>query len=114
MYTEEASVDILTNIISRNFFNLINNFVNYTNFISDTWTDLNNYNDKQETVVNSSQGYAGYSVNNQDGDFIKNKGNTTSTIQDKLKYMSFFNQTLEEWGNFIVSLIKKEMLVLIY
>lgn len=142
LYTPEAAEDIFVEIMSRKFNTIAAQLINQINTLNSKWTDVQQLGDIETTkgklssnsnnqyqgegtsnnTGTDTEGYAGYSVSNQDGDFRTNKNeanastsnNSTSnntsesnqdvnvTRSDNIRYLEHFNKLLDAWAMDVV------------
>lgn len=104
----DFNVALLTSILRNNFFNWVLTYKNQFESM------IKNLGTSQEIKSVHSDGYTGFSVDNQDGDFSKRKGDTSMDTASNMTILAFLQEFEGNLFEKIWKEIANKMLVVIY
>lgn len=113
LFDQEKSVLILTMIFSRNFINMIKNSAVQTVLLDKSWLEFTNIGNDSNSS-NNQISYAGYDVQNQDGQFQTYISESRSLGKRRLEYLIYLEQSLKEPIENLIKDIQENLLKLYY
>lgn len=105
---------IYKQIFLRNFNKLLINLTNQYNLLDVKYSDIENFGDKSKQDGLNVQKAAGFDLTNEDGDFSKQTSEINNFSQNKLLYLDYFKNNVDEWAVWIIDVIKSELLRIYY
>lgn len=113
LYSEQTCTEILEMVFNNHFVDMYKSGVFETLFFNKNFYDFDNLG-QNTSSSSTTTSYAGYDIDNQEGEFVSNSFNGKNAGQDRLKYMIMLDTATKKWCYDILFEITNRVCRLLY